>query len=105
MGRLLSGNTKAKSSDMGIGYKSYLGVLLFTKSKSTMAYRAMDVQEATVRMTEGYGSFRMDNCICEINADITYKYHGLFLCFVNLLNGADNEFLIKNKAQYSYYGN
>ncbi|WP_455721517.1 DUF5702 domain-containing protein [Agathobacter sp.] len=104
MGRLLSGNTKAKSSDAGIGYKAYLGVLLFTKSTSTMAYRAMDVQEATVRMVEGYGNFRMDNCICEINADVTYKYHGLFLCFVNLLNGADNEFLIRNKAQYSYYG-
>lgn len=103
MGNLLSGSVKAKSSDTGIGYKSYLGLLLFTKSTCTMAYRAMDVQEATVRQVDGYDNFRMDNCICEISADITYKYHGIFLCFVNLLNGADNEFQIKNKAQYSYY--
>ncbi len=103
MGKLLSGTTKAKSSDTGIGYKSYLGLLLFSKSTKTLAYRALDVQEATVRQMEGYENFRMDNCICKINADITYKYHGIFLCFVNLLNSANNEFLIKNKVQYSYF--
>ena len=42
---------KAKSSNEGIGYKSYLGMLLFTKSMKNIAYRSMDVQEATVRMT------------------------------------------------------
>lgn len=103
MGDLLSGNAKAKSSEFGIGYTSYLGVLLFTKSTKTLAYRAMDVQEATVRQIEGYENFRMDNCICKMSADVTYKYHGIFLCFVNLLNGASDEFSIKNKAQYSYY--
>lgn len=35
---------------------------------------------------------------------LSYKYHGIFLCFVNLLDGADNEYTIKNKAKYSYYG-
>lgn len=100
---ILSGNAKAKSSEMGIGYTSYLGVLLFTKSTSTMAYRAMDMHEATVRQAAGYENFRMDNCICKMSADVTYKYHGIFLCFVNLLNGATDEFQIKNKAQYSYY--
>ena len=46
----------------------------------------------------------MDNAICELSADVRYKYHGIFLCFVNLLDGADNEYTIKNKAKYSYYG-
>ena len=77
-------------------------MLLFFKSEKAMAYRAMDVQEATVRQTQGYENFRMDNSICEMSIDVTYKYHGLFLCFVNLLEGADNEFSIKNKARYSY---
>lgn len=42
---------EGKSSNEGIGYKSYLGMLLFTKSMKNIAYRSMDVQEATVRMT------------------------------------------------------
>ena len=87
----LTGQVKAKSSNEGIGYKSYLGMLRF-------------VQEATVRMTGAHESFRMDNAICELSADVRYKYHGIFLCFVNLLDGADNEYTIKNKAKYSYYG-
>ena len=95
---------KAKSSNEGIGYKSYLGMLLFTKSMKNIAYRSMDVQEATVRMTGAHESFRMDNAICELSTDVSYKYHGIFLCFVNLLDGADNEYTIKNKAKYSYYG-
>lgn len=55
-------------------------------------------------MTGAHESFRMDNAICELSADVSYKYHGIFLCFVNLLDGADNEYTIKNKAKYSYYG-
>lgn len=104
MTSMLTGQVKAKSSNEGIGYKSYLGMLLFTKSMKNMAYRSMDVQEATVRMTGAHESFRMDNAICELSADVSYKYHGIFLCFVNLLDGADNEYTIKNKAKYSYYG-
>ena len=79
-------------------------MLLFTKSMKNIAYRSMDVQEATVRMTDAHESFRMDNAICELSADVRYKYHGIFLCFVNLLDEADNEYIIKNKAKYSYYG-
>ena len=104
MTSMLTGQVKAKSSNEGIGYKSYLGLLLFTKSMKNIAYRSMDVQEATVRMTSGHESFRMDNAICELSADVSYKYHGTFLCFVNLLDGADNEYTIKNQAKYSYYG-
>ena len=104
MTSMLTGQVKAKSSNEGIGYKSYLGMLLFTKSMKNIAYRSMDVQEATVRMTGAHESFRMDNAICELSADVSYKYHGIFLCFVNLLDGADNEYTIKNKAKYSYYG-
>ena len=102
MTTMLTGKAKAKSCSTGVSYKTYLGMLLFFKSEKAMAYRAMDVQEATVRQTQGYESFRMDNSICEMSIDVTYKYHGLFLCFVNLLEGADNEFSIKNKARYSY---
>lgn len=104
MTTMLTGKAKAKSCSTGVSYKNYLGMLLFFKSEKAMAYRAMDVQEATVRQTQGYENFRMDNSICEMSIDVTYKYHGLFLCFVNLLEGADNEFSIKNKARYSYCG-
>ena len=100
MTSMLTGQVKAKSSNEGIGYKSYLGMLLFTKSMKNIAYRSMDVQEATVRMTGAHESFRMDNAICELSADVSYKYHGIFLCFVNLLDGADNEYTIKNKAKF-----
>lgn len=48
-----------------------------------------------MRMTGAHESFRMDNAICELSTDVSYKYHGIFLCFVNLLDGADNEYTIK----------
>lgn len=66
--------------------------------------RKLDVLQELVRMTGAHESFRMDNAICELSTDVSYKYHGIFLCFVNLLDGADNEYTIKNKAKYSYYG-
>lgn len=50
MTSMLTGQVKAKSSNEGIGYKSYTGILLFTKSMKNIAYRSMDVQEATVRI-------------------------------------------------------
>ena len=106
-----NGQLQATLDLFGIKYtgSGYLGSALamnkgLTKSMKNMAYRSMDVQEATVRMTDAHESFRMDNAICELSADVRYKYHGIFLCFVNLLDGADNEYTIKNKAKYSYYG-
>lgn len=100
---LLTGEAKAKSSSLGIGYSTYLGVLLMTKGTETLAYRAMDVQEATVRQKEGYSEFRMDTGICNLEADIEYKYHAIFLSFVNIINTSDSCFLIQDKVEYSYY--
>ncbi len=51
-----------------------------------MAYRSMDVQEATVRMTKDHESFRMDNAICELSADVRYKYHGQFFMLCESFN-------------------
>lgn len=100
---LLCSDKKAKSSDIGLNYKAYLGILLLFNGTQTQAYRAMDMQEATIRMTQGYEMFRMDNGICQLSVDFNYKYHGLFISFISLINIGSNEFHIGKNQKYSYY--
>ena len=56
-----------------------------------------------MRMTGAHESFRMDNAICELSADVRYEisWHIFMLC--ESFRWADNEYTIKNKAKYSYY--
>lgn len=100
---LLTNDTKAKGSKLGQNYKDYLGILLLANNNQTIAYRAMDMQEASVRMNSGYENFRMDNGICQLQADYNYEYHGLFTNFISLINIGSNEFHIKKTQKYSYY--
>jgi hypothetical protein len=64
--------------------------------------RAMDVEEAAIRLEEGYEDFKMDHVVCETQLDVTYEYKPLFMSFVYLLDSKPDMFLIKRTAGYSY---
>jgi hypothetical protein len=102
MPELLSGWSTAKSSVSGLTYSQYLGKLLIVRSGTTLAMRAMDVEEATIRRCEGYGDFKMDHVVCETQLDVTYEYKPLFMSFVYLLDSKPEMFLINRTAGYSY---
>lgn len=98
---LLSGFAKAKSSPGGKAYRDYLGLLLFFHSTKTLAMRAMDVQEATIRRVAGYEKFRMDCVICEAKVCGTYAYAPVFSGFATLLGDSPDRLCIRRDAEYS----
>jgi hypothetical protein len=102
MPALLSGWSTAKSSDSGLTYRQYLGMLLFFHSGDTLAMRTMDVEEATVKLEAGYESFKMDHVVCETQMDVTYDYNTLFMSFVYLLDKKPDLFRIQMTTSYSY---
>ena len=101
---LLSGWSKAKSCDAGgLDYKQYITSLLLFESGKTMAMRAMDVEEATVRTIEGYQSFRMDHAVCEMEIQETYEWQPIFMMFVPMVTDAKDVYRLIECAHYSYF--
>ena len=101
---LLSGWSKAKSCDAGgLDYKQYLTSLLLFESGKTLAMRALDVEEATVRTIEDYQSFRMDHVVCEMEIQETYEWKPIFMMFVSLVRDAEDAYRFIDRAHYSYF--
>lgn len=102
MPALLNGRSQAKSNAQGLNYREYLGLLLLFHSGNTLAMRAMDVEEATVRREERYASFQMDHVVCETQMVATYEYDPLFMGFVTLLQGGTDMLRMQRTTSYSY---
>lgn len=99
---LLSGWSQAKSSERGLTYRDYLGLLLFFHGSDRLAMRAMDVQEAAVRLKPGYENFRMDCLVCGTKVSVTYEYAPIFFGFVTLPGVGHDSIRIRNSAEYTY---
>lgn len=72
LGELGSSFIKAKSCENGMTYGDYVGILLVAHGVDTLAYRSMDVMEASIRILDEYRQFRMDHLI--IDAEFAYSY-------------------------------
>lgn len=57
-------------SEVGLGYKEYLMLLLLMKGQETLVMRSMDLIELELR--KEYLGFRMDACISKANIDIIF---------------------------------
>lgn len=99
----ITGKARAKNSETGLSYSSFLRILMFFNSDETLAERAMDLAEITVRNTEGYENFRMDNCIRDVKVTMCYEYKQIFMSFVSLVKGFDGSYKISKSVKYSYY--
>ena len=91
---LLSGQAGAKSVTTGMSYTEFLGTMLMLKGTKNMAYRSMDIEEATVRSVAGYENFRIDNIISGLNIDLDYSYNPVFCNYIS------NQ--ISKSVEYSY---
>lgn len=100
---LLSGWTVAKDCPQGLDYGQYVSILLLFKNGNTLSMRAMDVQEAGVRLQEGYENFQMDHVLCETELTATYEFHPVFFGFVTLSEKHADRFRIQNQTFYSYF--
>ncbi len=90
----------AKESEVGISYKTYLGILLLFQQDSKLAYRAMDVQEVTMQTKDG--GARMDELVVHMTVTNTYMGAPVFksLKFINGRKGFDYEISIISNYGY-----
>ncbi len=93
---------KAKSCSWGLDYRSYAGALLFAGNPSVLAYRAMDMQEASVRLLEGYEDFQMDHMVVDAAISAKYRTHSIFLGMEQITAGMGSYFEISADSRYSY---
>jgi hypothetical protein len=93
---------KAKSSEAGLDYSSYVGLLLFFQGEQSLAFRGMDLIEAAVQKQEGNSSFRMDHMVIDAELRMTYEYRTIFLGMESLTEGKDGYRMISDTATYSY---
>jgi hypothetical protein len=92
----------AKSSNTGLTYSSYVGLLLFCKGEQTLALGGMDLIEATVQKQEENNRFRLDHMVIDAKLCMTYEYRTIFLGMESLTEGKDGYHMISDTASYSY---
>ena len=90
----------AKESEMGISYKTYLGILLLLQEDKQLAYRAMDVQE--ISMQAKNTSMRMDNLVVRMRVTNTYSAAPVFCSFKTQKISGGWDYRISATAEYGY---
>ncbi|MCQ2540430.1 MAG: DUF5702 domain-containing protein [Acetatifactor sp.] len=72
----------------GMTYQDYLRVLLFLTGTEKLTLRTMNMAEADMRMSDGNVSFRLDACICSLEAA------------VRMSDGKGNEYEVVRTKEY-----
>lgn len=93
----------AKESEGGLNYENYLGILLLFMEEQELAFRTMNVQEATIRKVSGDADFGMDTLIVQAEAQICYAYKAVFP-FLKVIDAEKRwEYKVWAKKKYGYY--
>ncbi len=94
----------AASSDSGLAYKDYLGLMLLTEGLSDEAYRTMDMIQANMCKNHN-SSFRMSGCISSIQLQASYSAAQMFSSFgfvKNIVGNGDGRYGFTYTQEYSY---
>ena len=78
---------------------NYLGIMLLMMSDDTLAMRAMDMQELTIRTISGESAFGMDSLMIQAEATMCYGYKSIF-------TGAktgDYDYIWRNQIEHQVY--
>ena len=68
----------AKSGSVGLCYKDFLRILLAMTRVPTLRLRSLDMLEQNIRMSEGMGAFRADNCVVGMTVRTDWDIHPVF---------------------------
>ena len=90
----------AKESELGISYKTYLGILLLFQEDSRLAYRAMDVQEVTMQAKDG--AVRMDEIVIRMKVTNTYACADVFNSLETINGKKGWDYQISVTSEYGY---
>ena len=70
------------SGDSGLSYEEYLRILVLLTDLQTKTLRLMDIMEMDIRQTPGNQNFRIDGCMDEMTASVSYEtgmgFNGIF---------------------------
>lgn len=100
---LTSDFAMAKESPLGLYYEDYLGIFLFFEKSETLAMRAMNLQEATIRENTSNPNFRMDTLVTEAKVDVEYSYSRVFPFLPVIRAQKKWECRVLGSAKYGYY--
>ena len=93
----------AKESKWGLSYENYLGIILLLEDENSLAMRAMNVQEATIRKTYQDENFGMDTLIVQASVNVGYRYEPIFP-FLRVVDAQERwEYELFGTADYGYY--
>ena len=81
-----------ETSREGLGYESYLQILLWTVSEEKITMRAMNLIEKNLDV-------RMDNMVSRMTCSYEYEAVPLFWSFVQIGNGRLTSYYFSNQAQ------
>ena len=103
LSEIMEGYPMAKESTWGLNYENYLGVLLLMEKEEEVAMRAMNAQEATVRMTYEDDAFGIDTLLVNTKVKIAYSYKPVFP-FLQVID-AENQWepRVWGRKSYGYY--
>lgn len=93
---------KARKCELGLSYEDYLRILLYAVSKEKQSYRAMDLIEQNLHLSEGYDQLRMDCMIGAIKMQYTYTAKPVFLSLVTIGNVSVKGYEIRMEQEMSY---
>ncbi len=98
----LFGYTKANPCEGGITYEGYLRMLLLLLPERTLAYRAMDTVEISIRLHEDYPNIRMDRMLCRSKTRDELVASPLFFSFVPQLQGRMSGYEFREEGNIDY---
>ena len=101
LGEIVNSDFVAKESDMGVSYKTYLGILLLLQKDKELAQRGMDLQELTMQNTSG--GLKMDQLMVRGKVKILYQYAKVFPTLSSNLKEELWETQIVSEKEYGYY--
>lgn len=97
-----SKNTMAKNSEKGLGYGEYLKILILMMPDKSLSDRALNIIEDGIRTLQYYDSFRVDNLIVLMKADVNFQAKPLFLSYVLFLTGDVSVYDFKKNLEMDY---
>lgn len=103
IGNVAEGYFSAKECENGLSYQEYLGILLLFLKDEELSMRAMDMQEATLRIKKEDSNFCMDELFVQARTGITYSASPVFLSFYQLDYMVPDIYHIRTEYDYSYY--
>ena len=91
-----------ESGNIQLGYKEYLEMILFIKSRKTRVYRSLDIMEINIRQEEWYGNFAADNMIVGIDWKAGFTTGRVFAGLLGTVSFFARSYTIEKEGYYTY---